>query len=61
MGHNQSAALQECFVKVSGEIHRIFQFLTEGDESLQGQIKAAVEKYKQIAEGISSAFNNSGN
>lgn len=59
IGGGQSAALQDCFVRVSGEVHRIFKFLTEGEGSLQSQINQAVAKYGQVSEGISSAFNGS--
>lgn len=61
IGHNQAEALQECFVKVSGEVSKIFKYLTEGEESLQGQIKKAVQKYQDVSSGISNAFQNSGN
>lgn len=61
IGRGQAAALQECFVKLSGEVHRIFRYLTEGDDSLSSQINKAVQKYQAVSEGISSAFNNSVN
>lgn len=61
MGHGQAEALQQCFVSISGEIHKIFKYLTEGETSLQGQIKAAVKKYQEVSEGIKSAFNKEGN
>jgi len=56
IGGNQASKLQECFVMVSGEIHKIFKYLTDGDSSLQGQINAAAKKYNEVSEGISSAF-----
>lgn len=59
IGHGQAEALQQCFVNVSGEIHKIFKYLTDGDESLQGQINKAVQKYQDVSSGISDAFNNS--
>lgn len=58
IGHGQAEALQNCFVYVSGEIHKIFKYLTEGEESLQGQINKAVQKYADVSTGISNAFNN---
>lgn len=61
IGHGQADSLQQCFVSISGEIHRIFKYLTEGDESLQGQINKAVQKYQEVSGGISSAFNNGTN
>ncbi len=57
IGHNQASSLQECFVEVSGAIHKVFQYLTEGEDSLQSQINKAVQKYQDVSEGISSAFN----
>lgn len=59
IGHGQADALQDCFVRLSGEIHKIFKYLTDGEESLQGQINKAVEKYGEISTNISDAFNNS--
>ena len=58
IGGNQASSLESCFQKVSGEVHRIFSFLTEGDNSLQSQINAAVIKYQEVSSGISSAFDN---
>lgn len=61
IGHGQSESLQQCFVTVSGEIHKIFKYLTEGEESLQNQINKAVQKYQEVSSGISDAFNNNAN
>lgn len=58
IGHGQSDALRNCFVQISGEIHKIFKYLTEGEESLQSQISKAVSKYVDVSTGISDAFNN---
>ena len=58
IGHGQADALQTCFIQVSGEIHKIFKYLTEGEDSLQGQINKAVQKYADVSSGISNAFNN---
>ena len=58
MGHGQAEAVQNCFVQVSGEIHKIFKYLTEGENSLQGQIKKAAAKYGDVSTSISSAFSN---
>lgn len=58
IGHGQAEALQQCFVAVSGAVHKIFEYLTNGDESLQGQINKAVQKYQEVSEGIGTAFNN---
>lgn len=58
IGGGQAEAIQDCFVEVSGEIHKIFKYLTEGEDSLQSQIKAADTKYGQVSTGISTAFNN---
>ena len=59
IGHGQGAALKDCFVRVSGEIHKIFKYLTDGEDSLQGQINKAAQKYQEVSTGISDAFNNS--
>ena len=56
IGHGQGEAVQNCFVKISGEIHRIFRFLTEGDESLQSRIKAAAEKYATVSSELANNF-----
>jgi len=65
IGGGQASALQECFVTVSGEIHKIFKYLTEGeatdnghDGSLKGQITYAVQKYTDVSENISNSFNS---
>lgn len=58
IGHGQADALQKCFVTVSGEIYKIFKYLTEGDNSLQSQINKTVTKYQDVSTGISDAFNN---
>lgn len=59
IGQGQAEALENCFVTISGEIHKIFKYLTVGEDSLQGQINKAVKKYQDVSSGISSAFNNS--
>lgn len=58
IGHGQSDALRNCFVTLSGEIHKIFKYLTEGETGLQTQINKAVQKYQQVSSDVSSAFNN---
>lgn len=40
------------------EIDLIFDFLTDGEESLQNQIRKTVEKYGQTATETASQFNN---
>lgn len=60
LGHGQAEAVQNCFVTVSGEIHKIFKFLTDGNNSLREQIQQAVKKYQDISSGISSEFNKVG-
>lgn len=59
IGQGQAEALENCFVTISGEIHKIFKYLTNGEDSLQSQINKAVKKYQDVSSGISSAFNNS--
>ena len=58
IGGGQGAAVQECFVKVSGAVHKIFKYLTEGDNNLYLCLKLFAKKYEDVAEGIASAFNN---
>lgn len=58
IGHGQADALRQCFVTVSGELHKIFKYLTDGEDSLQGQINKAVQKYQEVSSDISGAFNN---
>lgn len=58
IGHGQADALQICFIQLSGELHKIFRYLTEGENSLQGQINKAVQKYVDVSLSISNAFNN---
>ena len=61
IGHSQADSIQDCFIKVSGEVSKIFKYLTEGEDSLEGQIKKAVKKYQDVSQDISSAFQNLGN
>lgn len=59
LGNGQSGAVQACFERVSAEISKIFKYLTDGDESLYGQINKAVKKYGDVSSSISEGFNNS--
>lgn len=60
LGHGQAEKVSECFVKVSGEVHKIFKFLTEGDSSLQSCLNKFVTKYQQVSEGVSNSFTATG-
>lgn len=57
IGGGQAQALESCFVSVSGEIHKIFSYLTVGEDSLQGQINKAIKKYVDVSSNITTAFN----
>ena len=58
IGQGQAEALDNCFTTIVGAIHNVFKYLTEGEDSLQNQIKNAVKKYQDVSSGISNAFNN---
>jgi hypothetical protein len=58
LGGSQASAIQECFVKVSGEIHKIFSYLATGDDSLVNVLNACRKKYTDVASGVSTAFNS---
>ena len=58
IGQGQASAVEQCFVTVSGEIYKIFSYLTEGEDSLQGQINKAVKKYQDVSGNITGAFTN---
>lgn len=60
LGGNQAEAVQNCFVQVSGEVHKIFNYLTEGDDSLRSAIIKTAEKYGEVGEGVSTAFSTQG-
>ena len=59
IGGSQAESIQNCFVAVSGEVHKIFNYLTEGEDSLRGALTKSVEKYGDVSEGISTAFGTS--
>lgn len=59
IGGSQAESIQNCFVAVSGEVHRIFSYLTEGEDSLRGALTKSVEKYGDVSESISTAFGTS--
>lgn len=58
LGHGQDEGVKECFVNVSNKVKEVFNYLTEGDNSLQSSINKAVEAYGQSADSISSGFKN---
>ena len=58
LGGGQGAAVEHCFEVVLGAIAQIFDFLTKGENSLQGQIKAAAETYTKMAEEITTGMNS---
>lgn len=58
LGREQGQAIKECFAVVEQQVAKIFSFLTEGDNNVNAQIKAAVQKYGDVGESTSSAFNS---
>lgn len=58
LGRGQASAVQSCFRVVNNAVAKIFNFLTDGDNSLQGQINKAVSKYGDIGTETASAFNS---
>ncbi len=59
IGGSQAESIQNCFIAVSGEVHKIFNYLTEGEDSLRSALTKSVEKYGDVSEGISTAFGTS--
>ena len=60
LGHDQAQAVTNCFDAVNKAVSKIFDFLIEGDNNLQSQITAAVDKYGEIGTETANAFNNAG-
>lgn len=62
LGDGQSEAVVQCFISVNIQVGLIFKFLSNNgngsETSLQYQINKAVTKYKEVAAGIKTAFNN---
>ena len=58
LGRNQGESIKECFGVVEQQVAKIFNFLTEGDNNVNAQIKAAVQKYGDVGDSTSSAFNS---
>lgn len=59
LGGDQASSIKSCFESVSKEVAKVFNFLTEGDNNVMSQIKAAVDKYGNIATTTSNAFTSS--
>jgi len=57
LGHGQSAAIQNCFNNVSSVIHKVFEFLLIGDDSLQSALYKFMNKYRTSAEIAASNYN----
>ena len=58
IGHGQAQAISDCFDRILGEIHSMFQYLLVGDMSVKAALKAFKEKYKNKAENEREGFNN---
>ena len=58
IGGGQAASIDSCFVEVTKSVHKIFDFLTEGEESLSSQLTSFVNKYSEMAEKVTTGFNS---
>ncbi len=58
LGRNQGEAIRSCFGVVEQQVAKIFNFLTEGDNNVNSQIKAAVQKYGDVGSSTSTSFND---
>ncbi len=58
IGQGQAQAVAQCFATISECVDKIFDYLTEGEDSLQRQINKAAKKYKDMSGEVSSAFTN---
>ncbi len=56
LGGGQGAAVESCFETVLEAIGHIFDFLTKGENNLQGQIIAAADTYVKMAESVATEF-----
>ena len=56
MGHGQAEAISSTFKQINKIVAGIFDFLTEGDNSLSKQISNAVEKYSNVAGQVQSSY-----
>ena len=56
IGRGQSQAILNCFTDISNEIHRVFSYLTEGDNNLYDRINKVVEKYENIISQVNDSF-----
>ena len=56
LGHGQAEAISNTFKKINKIVADIFNFLTEGDNSLSKQINNAVEKYGDVANQVQSSY-----
>lgn len=58
IGGEQASAIEECFVSVTNQVYTIFNFLTEGENSLVKQIENTVQKYGNVSDSITKTFTN---
>ena len=65
LGHEQAAAISNCFTALESSVEKIFAWLTEGDgtdgntDGLRGAIDGFVKKYAAMAEGVATSYNTS--
>lgn len=58
LGHGQGAAVQSCFTEVVNAVHKIFESLLTGDESLKTALDDYKSKYVEAAEKVANSYNN---
>ncbi|MBQ1550818.1 MAG: hypothetical protein IIZ67_01840 [Bacilli bacterium] len=58
IGGGQATAIQNCFGRLLEAIAKIFDWLTEGEDSLQKAFDGAMKKYSDVATNIASVYNN---
>ena len=58
LGHGQAKAIQSCFVNITSEIHKIFEYLLLGDDSLSGALKKYSEKDSTTATDVAVGYNS---
>ena len=58
IGGNQAESIQECFLRIVDQIQKIFDYLTNGDNSVQTQINKTISKYGDLSQNVSENFAN---
>lgn len=58
IGGEQASAIEECFVSLTNQVYTIFNFLTEGENSLIKQIEKTAIKYENVSSDVVKTFTN---